>query len=260
MTEEVEEAQVDTILDAVQQDIDFSAGKPEDFPDDFWDQEKNAPNTAKLFDEYKRADKIAKDLRVKLGKGEFTGKAPQDISEYALDIPDEHKDFFPDDDPIMLAAKEAAKEAGLPVDTFKAFMNGVLPKMVESAMEANKEPPPPSEEEIAQARSAELAKLGPSGQAMARAANEFVDELVATGLLSNELKDAYRSMVTNADQLRVMNTLRSMAQRNRENVNVNVPLDEKASRSDLEKKLVQAAKDRDVATYNKISQQLASYN
>lgn len=237
--------------------LDTTNGRPDDFPEDFWDAEKNTPNVAKLYDEYKRADKIAKDLRVKLGKGEFTGKAPKDVAEYVLENAESYKDIVADDDPVFDAAKQAALEAGLPVDTFNKFMSGVLPKIAELSQDEQK-----TEEqlqaEFEEYRRVELEKLGPSANAMVKANNDFIEEVVSMGLISKELKDAAKSMVTNADQLRVMNALRSLAQRNRENVNIDVPIDAKASKADLERKLAKAASERNVEQYNKISAQLVA--
>lgn len=254
-TNEDAQGEVETLL-TDEPKLDFSEGRPEDFPEDFWDAENNAPNTAKLYDEYKRADKIAKDLRVKLGKGEFTGKAPQDVSEYVLENADDYKDILGDDDPVFDAAKQAALDAGMPVEAFNKFMAGVLPKIGELSQQQ------PSEEqmqaEFEEYRKSELEKLGPSANAMVRANNDFIDEIVSMGLISPELKNAAKSMVTNADQLRVMNALRSVASRNRENVNIDVPVDAKASKADLERKLAKAASSRNVEEYNKISAQLAA--
>jgi hypothetical protein len=74
----------------------------------FWDAEKKAPVVEKLFESYAQQKARAEGLRVKLSKGEFEGKAPEDIKEYVLELSDELKPLVPDDDPMMNAAKEAA--------------------------------------------------------------------------------------------------------------------------------------------------------
>jgi len=131
----------DSLLNEASKPLDFATGKPEGFPDDFWDAEKNTPAVDKLYKEFQNRDKIAKDLRVKLSRGEFTGKAPEDINEYTVELSEELKPLIPDGDPLFAAARQAAKDAGLPKEAFGKFMQPIVAKLAElQAQQIEKQP------------------------------------------------------------------------------------------------------------------------
>lgn len=237
--------------------IDFSAGKPEGFPDEFWDGEKGAPVIDKLFQSYQQEKKRAEGLRVKLSKGEFEGKPPADISEYTFELPEGAPEgLVANDDPLLIAAKEAAKNAGLPKEAFAKFMGPVIAKIAEarSAMDT-----PVSEEEINAARQTEIAKLGPTGGRIVEAVGSFISQLEGGGTFSKEEAAAARAMVTSAEAVRVMNKLRMM-NGGADQVPVEMPLDVRASRSDLEAKLGKAMLENNEADYQKYSSMLAKMN
>ena len=182
MTEEVVvETQVaapasDSLITETPAGLDFSLGKPEGFPDDFWDAEKKAPSIDKLYNSYAQEKKRAEGLRVKLSKGEFDGKAPEDIKEYTLELSDELKTLVPEGDPMFEAARKAAKEAGLPKEAFSKFMMPVLTTLAELSAAANT---PKSPEEQAAERSLEISKLGPNGGRVVEAVGSFIDQLLS---------------------------------------------------------------------------------
>lgn len=231
--------------------IDTSKGKPADFPDSFWNSETNTANVDVMFKEFQNRDKIAKDLRVKLSKGEFIGTAPEDVKEYVLELSEELKPMIPDGDPLFEAARLAAKEAGMPKEAFSKFMLPMVQKIAELQAEAMK---PPSQEEIDSFKAQELAKFGTNGAKVAGAVKSFIDELGAKGMFTPEDVKTAQGMITTADQLKVFNRLRSMMSTS--DVPITVDTGMAATRSDLENKLGQAAASKNEAEYNRISSEL----
>ena len=236
--------------------LDFAAGKPEGFPEDFWDMEGNKPNVDRLFKEFQNRDKIAKDLRVKLSKGEFAGKAPDDINEYTFEIDESLKDLVPQDDPLMAAAKQAAKDAGLPKDTFSKFMSPVLAKLAEFKSEAEAGP---SDEEIAANRATEIAKLGANGERVVATIGSFIDTLKSGGTFTEEEAKAAKAMANSADAVRVLNKFRMMSGMG-DQVPIGPTVDESASISEISQKMAAAMASNNEAEYNKYSLMLAKIN
>lgn len=216
--------------------IDFTTGKPEGFPDDFWDAEKNAPLTDKLFTSWQNEKKRADGLRVKLSKGEFEGKAPEDIAEYKLALTEEDGLTIPEDDTLLIAARNAAKEAGLPADMFAKFTTPIVKEMARLQAELAKGP---SAEEIAAAKSAEIAKLGPTGEKITQAVGSWVNELTSGGVLSEAEAVGLKESLTTAEAVRAINKLRMM-NAPRDAVPLEVPIDAKASMQDIQRKLSEA--------------------
>jgi hypothetical protein len=232
--------------------LDFSQGKPEEFPAEFWNEEGKAVNIDALYDAFKNRDKIAKDLREKIGRKQFDNAPPKDINEYTIELKEDLKDLLPADDPIIAKAKEVAKEAGLPKEAFAKFMT----PMVEAVLAMRQDVKPPSPEEIAEAKNAELAKIGPNGKQMAQAVNGWLASLEKQGVLTKETLAAAQSMVYNAETLKVMNTLRSMVAPS--GPPIALPISQDSSRAEIEAKMVEAAAKRDEATYNKYAAMLRS--
>lgn len=229
--------------------LDFTAGKPADFPDDYWDAEKNTPNVERLYNDFKNRDKIAKDLRVKLSRGEFESKPPEDINEYVVELTDAIKA----DDPLLTAAKQAAKEAGLPKEAFSKFMQPVIAKVLELAQAQSAEP---SEEEIAEIRNAEIAKLGPTGHKIVSAVGAHIDSLTKGGTFSESEASALKASLTNVEVVRAYNKLR-MLTGGQDQVPLEMPIDVRASRMDIEQKLGEAMRTGNEAEYLKYSSMLA---
>jgi hypothetical protein len=245
------EAPSESLLDAVQPADIFANGKPEGMPDEFWNAEKKTPNVEKIYESYNQAKARADGLRVKLSKGEFEGGAPEDIKDYAFEMDDKIKAIVPDGDPLFEAARQAAKDAGMPKEAFAKFMAPVLSKIAEM------QPAEPTAEEIASYRASELEKLGPSGLRIAANVKAFVGELQAKGVLMEDDVKVVQGMITNADQLRAWNRIRS-AMGNAQDVPVGEDfVNTQASRAELESQLVAAASARDEAKYNQISMQLS---
>jgi hypothetical protein len=242
-----------SLLDAVESSDIFAKGKPEGFPDDFWDAEKNAPLPSKLYEAYAHEKNRAEGLRKKLSKGEFEGTAPEDVKEYVVELDEKLKGVVPEGDPLFEAAREAAKAAGMPKDKFAKFMGPIIAKIAELS------PKEPTAEEVAAYRSQELEKLGPSGLKIAANVKAFIGEMQAKGVLMEEDVKAAQGMITTAESLRVWNRIRS-AMTNTHDVPVGNDLAmANATKAELEAKLVAASNARDEAAYNAIRAQLHKF-
>jgi len=205
-----------------------------------------------LFNSYQSEKKRAEGLRVKLSKGEVEGKAPEDIKEYVVELDDSLKGMVPDGDPLMLAAKEAAKAAGLPKEAFGKFMLPVITKLAEIKAAADVGP---SDEEIAAARNAEIEKLGPTGSKIVGAIGSFISQLESGGAFTAAEANAARAMANNADAVRVLNKLRMMSNYG-DQVPMDMPIGDNSSRSEIEAKMGIAMRDGNEAEYTKLRSQL----
>lgn len=244
----------DSLLDVVQSANIFANGKPEGFPDDFWDAEKKTPVAEKLYEAYNHEKNRAEGLRKKLSKGEFEGGAPEDVKDYVVEMDEAMKAIVPDGDPLFEAAREAAKQAGLPKEAFAKFMGPVLAKLAELS------PKEPTAEEMATYKAAELEKLGPSGLKVAANVKAFIGELEAKGVLMADDVKAVQGMITNADQLRAFNRIRN-AMTNTQDVPSQPQISNQSgpSKAELEAALVAASNARDEDKYNAIRVQLHKF-
>lgn len=246
----------DSLITDAKPALDFSLGKPEGFPDEFWDAEKKVPVVDKLFDSYTQQKLRADGLRVKLSKGEFEGKPPEDIKEYVLELSDELKPLVPEDDRLFNTARQAAKDAGLPKEAFAKFM---LPIITEMAKAKAEHEAPATPEEIEADRIAKVEKLGPSGHKIVDAVGSFITQLQARGTFSEQEAVAAKNMVFDADSAKVMNKLRMMAGDSSQ-VPVDVPIESGASRQDVETKMAAAMMANNEAEYTKYSNMLSRMN
>ena len=259
MTENLETENKPDTVDTLITDkpaLDFTNGKPEGFPDEFWDAENKTPVVDKMYEDWQRKDKIAKDLRVKLGKGEFEGKAPDDIKEYTLELDEKLKPLVADDDPIVETLRKSAKEAGMPKEMFNKLL---VPAIAELARIKGEEEKPLTQEEIDSIRQEKIKPLGPSGQKIVDACKTFIDQMKANGTLSEAESVAAKNMVFDADSARVMNKFRTMFG-NKDDVPLDLPTDDSASRKDVEDKMAKALVANDEPEYQKYSAMLAKMN
>ena len=238
MTEAIE-PEVSLIQDAPQ----ITEGvKPDFLPDDYWDAEKKTPIQDKVLNGYQQEKKRAEGLRVKLSKGEFEGKAPEDIKEYVLELDEKFKSVVPDNDPLLEFARQTAKERGMPKELFNSFVAPIIGKIHELQAAL----PQLSEEEQAAKDKAdteayisgETAKLGPSGGRIVEAVGSFIKEMESDGTLSPELAKKAKDMAFDADAIRVLNALRM--RNSKSAIPIDVPIDAKSSLYDLESKLAAA--------------------
>lgn len=188
--------------------FDFTTGdKPEGFPDDLWDADGKQPNAQALFDSLKKNEKIAQDLRRKMGKADH--KAPKEASEYKFEASEKVAELIPADDPLIGAAQEIAHKHGMSQEMFGNFMAEITEKMADFQPEAV-QPAEPTEDEIAETRQAEYAKIGENAPAVIRAVESWVQEQKNVGLFSEQDVEIVKSMSMTGDQVRVLNKLRTM--------------------------------------------------
>lgn len=207
-TPETPETPSDSLLDIDGDDaIDFSSGKPEGFPDDLWDAEANTPKVDMLYQRMQEAENRAKGLRDKLAKG--AGKAPKDAAEYEFFVPDDLKDFIPDNDPVLEKARAVAFKSGMPKELAEAFIGEMIAEIGQMRSEAG--PQEPTEEEKAEYRKAEFAKIGANAQQVVRAVAAWGNELYQTGQFSESELQAFKDMAFTGEAVKVMNKLRALA-------------------------------------------------
>lgn len=194
--------------------VDFSKGKPKDFPDEAWDAEKNTPKADVLYNKFKEAEARAKGLRDKLAKGD--GKAPKDAKEYAFKPSEKAGKIFKEGDaskdPLVMAAAPIAHKYGLSKDAFQGFMSEMSDKIAELAeANANQEPVEMTPEQKAEVRDVEYKKIGTNATQVIKAVETWAKELKASGQFSEADLAEFKNMAMTGGQVRVLNKLRAMA-------------------------------------------------
>ena len=148
---------------------DGKPARPDWCPEQFWDAERGEA----------RAEAMARswqEFRAKVSRGEH--KAPADATGYALPkVEGLPEGAIPADDPIWTGVREAAHQAGLS----QAQLEAVAKPYLEAVRAAMAEADPAVQ---AQAREAELAKLGPEGKAVAREVRSWLEGMHSRGVLS----------------------------------------------------------------------------
>ena len=240
--------------------LDFSKGeRPQEFPEEFWNAEKKAPDVDKLFGKLTAEQRRAEGLRVKLSKGEkiTEGTKVEKADDYSLivgDVSPEDKAAFekiPADDPLMKVARDAALAQGMSKEAFAAVMTP-LAKAILTAGDVAAKPPTP--EEIKEYKTQEVAKLGHGGQKIVAALGAWKKEQVATGIMSKSDEKAFNELTETADGVRFMNKL--MQRMGGQFVPHDVDVNDAASLADLEKKMSEAFKAGNEAEYNKYAAQV----
>lgn len=200
---------LDSIGDGEGISFDFSSGeKPEEFPEDFWDAENKTPNVQALYDNYKKQEKRANDLRAKLGKGEH--KAPKEASAYTVEFSDTAQPIIQENDPLVEAAKETAFKYGMSQEMFNGFINDMAENMATISANFANNQPQQTPEQLEEYKRQEFAKIGENAPAVIRAVESWGRGLYEGGNLSESDLEAFKSMATTGDQVRVLNKLRSI--------------------------------------------------
>jgi hypothetical protein len=233
--------------------LDFSKGKPEGFPDDFWDVEKNAPKVTDLYAKYQEAEQRAKGLRDKLAKG--AQNAPKDPKEYEVKLSDEVAKVIKSDDPMFEEARKVAHKHGLSKEAFNGFM-AEMAEFVAKNAQAQPADPEAAKAEAEAYKAEQLAKLGETGPQIVRAIAAWGNELAAQGYFTEADHKTFKDMAYSAESVRVLNMLRSMVGGGKEVPMA--PASDGKSRAELEAELVKAFTTGDEARYNEIERQLGS--
>ncbi len=259
MTDQNQEAQVteasDSLLDtedaAPSEALDFSNGRPESLPEEFWDEENKTVKADALLSKWKEAEARAKGLRDKLAKG--AQNAPKDVAEYAVELPEDVAKFIKADDPLIVAAKPIAQKYGLSKEAFSGFMAemaGEVAKLTQNAVS-----PEQQAQEIEAYRKEQVSKLGENGPQVLKAINAWGNELKASGLLTDSDYKAFKDMAYSAETVRVLNILRSELGGGR--IVPDVASADGPSRAELEAKLVEAYQKGNEAQMMEVEKQLA---
>lgn len=219
-TESGTEGTGDSLLDGIEDDgagaeqaIDFTKGKPENFPDDAWDEKENKPKPDVLYKKLQDAEARAKGLRDKLAKGE--GKPPKDAKEYSFKPSEKgakaFKDGDPSKDPLVAAAAPIAHKYGLSKEQFAGFMTEMSDAMVDHAEKMAGETQELTDEQKAEIRKAEYAKIGTNATQVIKAVESWGRELKTSGQFSEGELETFKGMAMTGDQVRVLNKLRALA-------------------------------------------------
>lgn len=180
------------------------AARPENVPEEFWNNELGTYNADKLWESYQKTDKIAKDLRVKLSKGEQN--VPEKPENYKINLAPEIAELVPENDKGLELAKQIAHKAGLSQDKFDSFVGEFLAKAKEGGL---LEPAAP-QVDIEAVRAAELSKLGKDGELEIKANEDWVSAQFRQGIFSKDDVAAIAGMVQTAEQVRTFTKIREM--------------------------------------------------
>lgn len=189
--------------------FDFTTGeKPEGFPDEYWDADGGAVNAQALFDGLQKQEKIAKDLRAKMGRGDH--KAPEKAEQYTFEKSEKSAEFINDDDPLVKAAQEVAHKHGLSQEQYAGFMAEISDRMVDIANEVGDENSPQAEAMREQYIKEQIEAIGPNGPQVLRAVQAWGQELLAEGAISEgDVETLQNEGLVSAKMVQLFNRLRS---------------------------------------------------
>lgn len=207
------------------------APRPDGVPEDFWDAANGTFNNEKLWEDYQRQQKIAKDLRVKLSKGEQN--VPEKAEMYKVTLDEEFSKLIPEDDKGLAAARTAAHEAGLSQAQFEGFVGKYLAAVKEAGLLEAPAAAEPSQEEIKAAFDAEVAKLGKDGALEIKANEDWILGQYRNGIFSKADVEAFSQMAQTAEQVRAFTKLREILGEQRIPVSTSIDT-EGASKTDIQ--------------------------
>lgn len=193
--------------------IDFTKGKPENFPDAAWDDKEKKPKADVLFDLLSKEQKRVADLRAKMGKGDH--KAPKDPKEYTFKPTEKglkaFKDGNPMNDPVVAAVAPIAHKHGLSKEQYAGLMADISDVLVDMAEKRDTNQQEMTDEQKAEIRKQEYEKIGTNAVQIIKAVESWGRELKSTGQFSESDIAAFKSMAVTGDQVRVLNKLRALA-------------------------------------------------
>lgn len=169
--------------------------RPEWLPENFWDKEKGEPNVEGMAKSYAELRKAFNERN--------NDKPGEEASAYAAEeFFDEEGNFKSEtikvakDDPALMKAYEAAKEAGLGVKQANAFIDKFLGGMADFMPE----PVDPQ---------AELEKLGENGPAVVSGLKTWVDGMKNSGEINDDVHSAIMELGKTAAGIKALDVLRS---------------------------------------------------
>lgn len=186
--------------------LDFANGRPEAFPEDMWDTEKNAPNVQKMYDALNAERDRVKGLRQKISAGGH--KPPETVDGYEVKFEGDLYEKIKSDDPLVGAARQAALKAGMSKEAFSAFINEIVPEFVKlTSADALAQG---GEEQAVAARQAEMQKLGENGVQITRAVAAWANGMKAQGVFAEQELATLETMAKTADQVLLLNKMRTL--------------------------------------------------
>jgi len=157
--------------------------RPDWLPEQFWDADKKEIKAEAM-------SKSWADFRTQASTK--AGQAPKTPAEYQLNLPDGMR--VADDDKLVGEFRKAAHEAGLSNDAFNKVVTAVMKSGVLDVQPVD--------------TAAELAKLGPQGQAMVNINTQWGKQLVESGVWTQEDFNEMVVLGSTAEGIRAFNKLR----------------------------------------------------
>ncbi len=190
--------------------VDAAPERPEGIPDDFWNTEANSLNTDKLLDGYKSEAKQKADMRAIISKG--IGKPAENIEEFKDLVIDENvQKYIGEDGQALGAAKEAAFEAGIPVDKLTDFINKYLSKGGDKGLFAEVKPRLTDEEQATldkveddKFKEEQMKILGDEGKRSLEMLKHEIKTMADRGNLSKEDLEAFENAAFDAKGVNFM--------------------------------------------------------
>lgn len=164
-----------------------AAARPEWWPEKFWKKEDNEADMENMAKSYAELEK-------KFRNGDH--KPPEDYDQAIFE-------GMPNDDKLVTTYTEWAQKYGVTQDAYNELAQSFLD--IAGQSEA-----PATVEDMAKARQAEMAKLGPNGEALVKSTATWGSGLVNKGILSAEDYDEFKVMAGTAEGVRVINKIRTM--------------------------------------------------
>ena len=186
------------------------ASRPEGLPDELWDHDSGTFKGDKLFEAYQAEAKKALGLRQKLSEG--LPKPPDNVEDYQIEIPEEISELVGTDDATLDVVRQAAFSTGLSNDQLKSFVNLYLTGLADKGL-MNPDQGLTEEqmaERDAQFVEQEKAKLGANANKILQSLDTWGHQLKNDGVISDEDRNALRSMAHSAAEVRVLDKLRSL--------------------------------------------------
>jgi hypothetical protein len=172
--------------------------RPEHIPEAFWDPVRGEPRIEAMM-------KSWTDLRRQISRGDH--KPPARAEEYRLPLPEgAPQSLVASDDPILASVRQSAHAAGISQAQFDALARPFLSEFAKIA--GNTQAPAAARQAYV---NAELAKLGPGGEAQLRGLATWGQGLLRKGAISPEEFNEFRGFASSAAGVRLLAKLRALA-------------------------------------------------
>jgi hypothetical protein len=187
--------------------------RPSFLPESAWDADKRAVKPEVLLTEFEKADKIAKDLRVKLGKG--LQKPPEKAEDYKLpQLTDEADkpiaDLLKADDPFVKGLGPVFHKHGISQTQYEGIMKDAGHLLKGLAGDNNGDASEPTDEEKAAWRKDQYDRLGPNAPRMVAEVASHMKMLADQGMLSEQQTKYIKAFAGDAEGVKILNVFRTL--------------------------------------------------